>query len=137
MLKEVIHYTDYDGNERTRTAYFNISKPELLELEASEKGGFDKMLNDVIDAQDVGTLLAIFKRILHLSYGVKSNDGDRFIKNEEVWNEFAQSLAYEELYMKLATDADFAQHFMKGIIPNIDDVLAKVNANRAGNLQQV
>lgn len=130
MLKEVITYKDWDGNERTRTAYFNISKPELLELEVSEKGGFSKMLQDVIEAQDVKKILETFKKILRLSYGVKSNDGERFVKNDEVWEEFAQSPAYEELYMKLATDADYAQNFINSIVPNIDEIVAKMKANQ-------
>lgn len=134
MLKETINYTDFDGNDRTRVAYFHISKPELMELEASEKEGFSNILREIVETRDLQGLLSNFKKIIHLAYGVKSPDGDRFIKNEEVWEEFSQSGAYEELYMKLATNADYASHFVNEIIPDINEIIDQIKKNNGGEL---
>ena len=41
------------------------------------------------------------------------------MKSEEISNGFAQTEAYSQLFMELATDADAAAAFVNGIIPNI------------------
>ena len=48
---------------------------------------------------------------------VVSDDGKRFIKNEQLREEFSQTEAYSDLFMELASDADAASAFVNGIIP--------------------
>ena len=48
MLKKTITYTDFDGNERVKDCYFNLSKGELIEMEMSSTGGFANMINAII-----------------------------------------------------------------------------------------
>lgn len=137
MFKETIDYVDFDGNPRTRVAYFNISKSELIELEASEKGGYSTMIQNIVEEKDPQKLLESFKKILRLSYGIKSPDGDRFIKSDEIWEEFSQTGAYEELYMRLATDSDYSANFIKGIIPNVEEIIARIAAGNNANIELV
>ena len=47
MLKKAISYTDYDGNERTETFYFNLSKAEIIEMEMGTTGGMKNMLKGI------------------------------------------------------------------------------------------
>lgn len=51
------------------------------------------------------------------AYGEKSPDGKRMIKSAELSEAFAQTEAYSELFMKLATDSKAASEFVNGIIP--------------------
>ena len=117
MIKKTITYTDYDGNERTEDFYFNLSKPELIEMQASETGGLEKKIEKISKEQDIKKIIELMKEIIKKSYGVKSDDGKRFIKNDEILDEFMQSEAYSELFMALATDADAASEFINGILP--------------------
>lgn len=117
MLKKTITYTDYDGNERTEDFYFNLTKAEILEMEMSTEGGLEKMIRRIIDTKDSARLIEIFKRIVINSYGVKSPDGRRFIKSEEVKDAFRESEAYSNLFMELATDDKAAADFINGVIP--------------------
>ena len=117
MHVERVEYPDYNGVERKEDFYFNLTKAELLEMEMGIVGGFNAMIQRAIDAQDTPTLIGIFKDLLLKSYGVKSADGRRFIKNAEVLNEFKETEAYSILFMKYATDADAASKFIKGIVP--------------------
>lgn len=119
MLKKTITYTDYNDVERTEDFYFNISKAELAEMEMGTTGGFSEMIERVIAAQDVPSLVKIFKEIILKAYGEKSLDGKRFIKSEELSTAFSQTEAYSNLYMELATDADAATKFVNGILPAI------------------
>ena len=110
-------FTDYNGNERTEDFYFNLSKAELSEMELSTTGGLGQMIQDVVSAQDTPRIISIFKDLILKSYGVKSADGRRFIKSKELSMEFAQTEAYSDLFMLLATDEAAATEFVNGIVP--------------------
>lgn len=119
MLKKTITYTDYNGNERTEDFYFNLTKAEIMELEMSTSGGFVEMIKRIVSAQDAPTIIKIFKELVLKAYGEKSADGKRFKKNEEITTAFAETEAYSQLFMELATDADAAAAFVNGIVPNV------------------
>ena len=117
MLTKTVKYTDYNGNERTETLNFHLTKAEIAEMELSMPGGMSATIQRIIESQDTKQLIDIFKDLLLRSYGVKSPDGRRFIKNDELREEFSQTEGYSELFMELATDAKAASDFINGIIP--------------------
>ena len=117
MLKKTITFTDYNGMERKEDHYFNLSKAEIMEMEMSTTGGLSEMIKRIVDAQDAPAIIKVFKDLILKAYGVKSPDGKRFIKSKELSEEFAQTEAYSELFMELATDADAAAAFVNGIVP--------------------
>ena len=117
MLKKRIKYTDYDGNEREEDFYFNLSKAELVELELTTAGGLEQMIQKITDTRDMPKLIELFKRLILMSYGEKSENGKRFIKSKELSDAFAQTEAYSELFMELATDDKAASEFVNGIVP--------------------
>ena len=120
MLKKTITYTDYNGVERKEDFYFNLTKAEIMEMEMSISGGLTEMINRIVAAQDAPAIVKIFKELVLKAYGVKSPDGKRFIKSDELATEFAQTEAYSQLFMELATDADAASAFVNGILPNVE-----------------
>jgi hypothetical protein len=117
MLKREIRYEDFDGNMTSGIFYFNLSKPEIIELEVGYAQGFGAMLQSIVESQDKKEIVAKFKEIVLMAYGIKSDDGKRFIKSEQLREEFSQTAAYAELFMELATDADKAVVFLNGILP--------------------
>lgn len=121
MRKETITFTDYNGNQRTEDFFFNLSKAEVMEMELSTAGGLAEMINKVVATQDGPQIVKIFKDLVLRAYGEKSADGRRFIKSEELRTAFAQTEAYSELFMKLATNADAAAEFVNGIVPAPDN----------------
>ena len=120
MLKKTITYTDYNGVERKEDFYFNLTKAEIMEMEMSTSGGLTEMINRIVAAHDAPAIIKIFKELVLKAYGVKSPDGKRFIKSDELATEFAQTEAYSQLFMELATDADAASAFVNGIVPNVE-----------------
>lgn len=131
MLKKTIKYTDYDGNERVEDFYFNLTKAEVTDMEVSTKGGLSKTIESIIASKDGQRIMELFKKILLKSYGVKSMDGKRFIKNQEVLDEFVQSEAYSELFMDLVTNADEAAKFVNAIVPDMGTSEQKQQAEKA------
>lgn len=117
MYVKKIKYTNYNGEERERKYYFNLSKAELIEAELKQKGGYQVYIDRIIETRDYNELITLFKELIHNSYGVKSDDGETFIKNEKVFQEFAQSEAYSELYMELISNTNAAIEFVNGIMP--------------------
>jgi hypothetical protein len=57
------------------------------------------------------------KSIIFMAYGQRSSDGKRFIKNQQLREEFESSMAYDALFISLVTNADYAAEFVNGIIP--------------------
>lgn len=117
MLKKNFVYADYNGVERKEDHYFNLTKAEIMEMELGTTGGLAETIQRLVAAQDQPAIMKIFKDLIRKAYGVKSADGKRFIKSDEIWAEFEQTEAYSMLFMELATDADKAAEFINGIIP--------------------
>lgn len=136
MYKKTITYTDYNDVQRTEDFYFSLSEAEITEMQLGVEGGYAAMIDKIIKAQDTPALIKIFKELLLKSYGIKSDDGRRFIKSEKLSEEFTQTPAYSELYMMLATDDKQASAFIKNIMPA--KLVAKANElEKQGKIQNL
>lgn len=118
MIKKTITYTDYNGLERTEDFYFNLTNAEITEMELTTTGGMSEMLKKIVDSKDTPALVKIFKDFILKAYGIKSADGKRFIKSDEIREEFAQTEAYSQLFMEFATNDKAAAEFINSIIPS-------------------
>lgn len=127
MITRTIEYTDYDGNKRKEKYYFNLTQFEATEIamempdgviEEIEEGEEQRVtamhLTEKLGKKGV---LDFIKNIVLKSYGVKSPDGKRFIKSEELSTEFSQTPAFSSFMMRLMTDDMEASKFINGVIP--------------------
>lgn len=128
MYKKIIKYTDYNGTERKEPFYFNLDEADIMRYNFSVDGeeGYKTYLMRLLATNKTSEAYAIFEKFICESYGVKSDDGKRFIKNEEVLNEFKQSRAYSVLIMELISKEGAATEFFNGIMPPV--MLAQMNA---------
>jgi hypothetical protein len=119
MLKKTVTYEDYNGKTRTEDFYFNLTRTECAELLYGLGPGKDleETFQILMDSKDIGKIIATIKEMLLKSYGVKSEDGRRFIKNDEIRTAFLENPAFDEIYMELATDSEKAADFFARIIP--------------------
>lgn len=120
MYVKPITYTDYDGVQHTEKFYFNISKAELIEMDASETGGLTKRLQEIVDANETADIFKRVKSIILKAYGRKSPDGKRFIKSPEMSQEFEQTEAYSELIMEFMQNPKSFEEFMRHTLPKVD-----------------
>lgn len=125
MYAKNIKYTDYDGNAREETHYFNISKAELVEMRYSVTGGLDKYLEKIIRENDEVKIMSYIKDLISKSYGIKSDDGKRFIKSPEISEAFMQTEAYSELIMEMLSSEENMANFINSILPK--DVIEQVS----------
>ena len=127
MLKKTITFKDLDGNPITEDFYFQVNKAEIAELELSQTGGLSEYLKQIVEAEDGAKIMKMFKDIIMLAVGRRSDDGRRFIKNDDIRDDFMQTDAFSELFMELCTDATKGAEFVKGVMPSdlaaqIDDI---------------
>lgn len=130
MVVEKIKYTDFNGLEREEDFMFNLTEAEITEMELTTDGGLSDSIKKIIAAQDTPEIIKVFKMLLLKSYGEKSADGRRFVKSEKLSEEFSQTNAYSQLFMKLATDDKAAVAFINGIMP--DSMQEKAAGNNSG-----
>lgn len=116
MFTKTIEYTDFNGQKTSKVFYFHMSKAELLEMAA---GGNEMMarIQRIIDSKDGKAILKEFREIIWASAGIRSEDGQRFIKDSAAKGLLFESPAYDELLMELSTNADAAAEFIRNLIP--------------------
>lgn len=112
-------YVGFDDVQRTEEFIFRMTKPELLEWNASEEGGMKAYMEKIVNTNDQAKLVMLVKDLLLRSYGEKSADGRRFVKSPEISKAFSETPAYEMIYMDLVTDADLLAKFVEGIVPKM------------------
>lgn len=119
MLKKTITYEDFNGNARTEDFYFNLTRAEIAEMELATPGGLTQLLEKIVSTVDTKAISELFKDLILRSYGEKSPDGKRFIKNQELRDGFSQTNAYSDLFLELASGSEAATAFVNGIIPTV------------------
>ena len=109
MLHKKVTYTNYNGEVVNEDVYFNLTSMELVKMEAKyEKPIVDK-IKEVTEANDYKGIIALFEDLLLTAYGVKSEDGRRFIKDKEATKEFEDSIAYAEIFEQIILNPDAAK----------------------------
>lgn len=135
MLRKEVKYVDFDGNERTETLMFNLTKTEALDIafdlpddvkaeiqgvddEARSQEAAVKILSQLGDKK----IFAFIKDFVLKSYGIKSEDGTRFIKKDEngrpLANAFEETLAFDAIITELMTSNETAaMEFVNAVLP--------------------
>ena len=121
MLKENVKYLDFDGVEQTETLYFNINRMELIAMQSRYgKEDMAKYIERIVAEQDFAKIYDLLNDIILTAYGKKSEDGKRFLKSEEIKEEFRTSLVYEALVESFFDDEGATLgKFVQGITSTI------------------
>lgn len=111
-------YTNFNGDEVTGVFRFNLTEAELTKLYAVTEGGLEDYVKKITEENDRAKLIEIFEKLLDMSYGEKTADGD-FMKSPEILAKFKAKAVYSDLYMEWLTDATKAAEFVNGITAGI------------------
>ena len=133
MHKETITYNDLNGVQRTEDFYFDLSKPEIVKMQASAKGGYDVQLRSIAADLNGAKIMEFFENFITKSYGEKSEDGRRFKKSEEISRSFMETPAYEVLFEKLVTNDKYAADFVNAVMRSKGNTTAPAVAPVATN----
>jgi hypothetical protein len=138
LLKKTIKFENPFTNEPVEEVhYFHISKADLVQMEMEVHGteytdadnkkltGMQAKLTRIMESQDGRAIMEEIRDIIRRSYGRK--EGDRFIKSQQIWDEFSSTEAYSQLIFDLCTNAAAAAEFMNGVVPhNLEKIAAEV-----------
>lgn len=131
MYIKEISYEDFNGEKVTEKFYFNFTKAELATMNLEQEGGLQNYIERITNTRDTPKLIKLFQDLILKAYGVKSDDGKKFIKvkdGHKLAEDFAQTDAYSEYFMLLVQDEKEAEKFINGVIPK--SVLNEVNKDQ-------
>ena len=129
MLKKTITFEDFDGNTRSGDFYFNLTQSELQRYYFEHGNqGLIEYLKNVVLTKDAKALMDFISEMIAITYGVKSEDGLRFIKDPVRTREFTQTNAYDVLYRELLSEESAISDFLTGCFPK--------NAASVGNISK-
>jgi hypothetical protein len=116
MFSKTIKYTDFNNQEQEKVFWFHLSNAKLAMLSADDslKSWVDKMAKST----DNFEILDKIRFLVKLACGVRSEDGQRFIQNEEAQSELLDSPAYDVLLFELFV-GDNASVFFNALVPEV------------------
>jgi hypothetical protein len=118
VIKKTVSYEDFNGEQVREDLFFHLSKPELVELELEfQPDGLAAAMQKMQDEEDGRAIFFTFKNIIVKSYGKRSADGKRFVKNDDIRQEFESSKAWETIFDEFITDPNTMNEFILGVIP--------------------
>lgn len=134
MLRKVIRFKDYDGNERETEAYFNLTKTECidLDLEYEAEGGLMEHLKNLFANRTADEIMKkpavdFIKLLVERSYGIRpKEDRTLFLKEDEnghpLFRKFKQTPAYDAFVHALLTGEESLDDFANAVLPEVPDV---------------
>lgn len=145
MLHKKITYTNFDGNEETVDAYFNLSKTECIDLnlEYEDEGGLVGHLKSLIKDNEGGEIrqkpaVDFVKLLVNKAYGVRPKDNPSlFLKEDDngrpLITKFKQSAAYDTYVYGLLSGEESLDEFAENVMPPVS---AEQKAEAAKLMQQ-
>lgn len=142
MLKKTVKFKDFNGVERTEDLYFHVSKASVL---TSSDGAYNEIMKIGLDLQERGKFLEDLKeedldqsdpfnknsqlvaeairmvarlldRLVDLSYGIRSSDGLRFVRDDKVLTDFKNSAVYDAFVEQMITNQDELIEFINQLL---------------------
>ena len=126
MITKTISYTDYDGNQRKEKVYFNLTQFEATEIAMEMPDGIIEEVEDgdvrttavhLVEKLGGKGVIEFIKKIVLKAYGIKSSDGRRFEKSEQISKEFSETPMFSQLMIELMTNTEEASNFINAVIP--------------------
>ena len=124
MFSKEVTYTDpFNGAEKKKTLYFNLTQKELMDITASIRvDDLNEYITRIQEAEDKTEMYKLFNMLVLTSYGERTVSGG-FVKKDidgrPLSYEFESSEAYSNFMMDLFDDptGKLANEFLKKVIP--------------------
>lgn len=128
MIRREITYKDFNGTKKKAVLYFHVTKTELTSMVASGIADPDA-IRDVIDSKDKKRMYEMMNNFILGSYGIKSEDGEQFVKSKEVREAFLYSAAYDAFMTDLMSSDKKASDFVRGVFPVevMEEIIKEMN----------
>ena len=144
MLKKTIKFKDFNDVEHTEDLYFHVSKASVLTasneayseimkialdlqerakfLEDVKEEDFDQSdpfnKNSLLVAEAIRMVARLLDQLIDLSYGVRSSDGLRFVRDDKVLTDFKNSAVYDAFVEQMIGNQDELIEFINQLLAN-------------------
>lgn len=139
MVRKEFKYIDYDGNEKTLEAYFQLNKNDCIDLnnEFKEEGGLVEYLKALMKESkehpsDLPSepFLRFVRLLVTKSFGIRpKDDPSLYLKDDDrgrpLVRKFKGCPAYDDFVYDLLAGKEDLGAFADGIMPNVDDAQKK------------
>ena len=130
MLQKRISYEDFNGEKRTEDFIFNLTKTEWQEFMLSKPGGLDQYILKITDSKDGKKIIELFKEMVSIAYGEKSDDGRRLVKSEELSKGFFETNAWDVMFQEfIENPTDKMIEFLNGLAPKDTEITKEMVEN--------
>lgn len=124
MYKKTLTYTNYNGEEITEDLYFHLNQRDLIKITAKFAKGIKNakdvdltiISQQILQEGDWPRVVELLEDCILGAYGVRTPDGQQFIKSKEVRDNFEYSIAYAEMFDQMLSDPKEMQAFMKNVV---------------------
>lgn len=134
MTKREITYVDFNGLTRTDSFYFNLTRSEITQWNYDVEGGFTEYLDSIVKSKDTGKLIGVVRDFILRAYGVKSPDGRRLEKSDELRTKFFDTPAYDQMFMEFVENPETFSAFVKLVVKAPEAIDLK---SAGGNVTQL
>lgn len=117
MFERKFTFEGFDGKTYEDVWGFYLSKADLLQIQLGTFVGLDQLMKRLIETKNGKEIMAIVDEIIMKSVGHTSPDGRKFLRNDELRDEFRQTDAYSQLFSELVTDPEKVLDFIFGAVP--------------------
>ncbi len=121
MYTVKVNYTDVEGNNVEETLLFHMSSRDWIKADEEKRsvGGYSEYIASYISGDDTSpaNVLIVLEDVIKRSYGVRSEDGKKFIRTQEVTDEFLNSLAYDAFLDDLLFRDGLSKDFIQSVLP--------------------
>lgn len=115
MFSRSFDYLGVDEKMHTDTWWFNLTEAELLKLELGY-AGMQGTMGKLLRQSETGKLVDMFENLILGAVGERSVDGRKFIKSQEIRDDFYQTQAYSDLFVELVKSGEALTVFLKGCV---------------------
>lgn len=118
-----VKYTNFFGEPSEEKLHFHLSKGELMQMELQTPPLSAKIA--MVNSGDASPMDAykLLCEFVGAAYGERSEDGNRFFKDDRATKAFMASPAFDALLDKLSSDPKFSTGFLAGLFP--EDIMGK------------
>lgn len=117
MIELDIKFKNFANREVTEKYFFHLSLVEIADIELRGEEGLEDRFRTAMRTKNGAAVLDLLRDLMLISVGRQSADGRKFIKNDEIREDFEQTGAYSALFVQLATGELDAVKFFTGVMP--------------------
>lgn len=125
MITKAFTYESFSGEKVTKEFTFHMSRPDMAKFRLRKDGSdFVDTMAQIMETENARAVLDTFEDILRSAVGHKSEDGERFIKNDDARSELFDTPAYDAVFTMMMDEPKFAAEFITAMLPK--DMQAEV-----------